>query len=70
MGAADRIGADDSSESELAAPTDIRDVISTLESVQRTKSHRVPKTHEGSTGDDPGASRTRPVGTDEPVRGA
>jgi uncharacterized membrane protein len=61
---------EDSSETELAAPTDIRDVVSTLESVQPAKSHRVPKTHEGSTGNDPGSNPERPVraGPDDPVR--
>jgi uncharacterized membrane protein len=34
----------DSSATELAAPTDIRDVVSTLESVQPAKSHWVQKT--------------------------
>jgi uncharacterized membrane protein len=63
---------EDSSETELAAPTDIRDVVSTLESVQPAKSHRVPKTHEGSTGNDPGSNPERPVraGPDDPVRRA
>jgi uncharacterized membrane protein len=63
---------EDSSETELAAPTDIRDVVSTLESVQPAKSHRVPKTYEGSTGNDPGPNLERPIRPrpDDPVRGS
>ena len=63
---------EDSTETELAAPTDIRDVVSTLEIAQSAKSHRGPKTHEGSTGNDPGPDLERPVRPrpDDPDRGA
>jgi uncharacterized membrane protein len=64
-------------EQELAAPTDIRDVISTLDSVLPPgSSHAVPKTHEGNIDDDPGHDRRtdpeRPLRTrpDDAVRGA
>jgi len=63
---------EDSRDTELAAPTDIRDVVDTLESVQPAKSHRVPKTYKGSTGNDPGPNLERPVRPrpDDPPRGA
>ena len=41
---------DDSAEGELAAPTDIGDVVSTLERARPIKSPRISKASEGSTG--------------------
>jgi uncharacterized membrane protein len=65
----------DSSEPELAAPTDIQEVVSTLDTVLPADScQTVPKTREGSIDDDPGHDpRTdleRPVRPrpDEPIR--
>ena len=62
---------DDPSEGELAAPTDIRDVVSTLDSERSA-----PKAHAGSTSDDSGHDpgvefqRSRPPRPDEPVGSA
>ena len=62
---------DDPSEPELAGSTDIRDVVSTLESVQPVQSRRAPKAREGST-NDPGVDPERPrrARPGDPVRGA
>ena len=68
---------DEPSESELATPTDIRDVVSTLDSVLTVDSRpSVPRTRKGSSDDgpeqDPGMDleRPRPAPLDDPVRGA
>jgi len=68
---------DEPSESELATPTDIRDVVSTLDSVLTVDSRpSVPRTRKGSSDDgpdqDPGMDleRPRPTPLDDPVRGA
>jgi uncharacterized membrane protein len=55
-------------EPELAAPTDIREVVSALDTVLPADScQTVPKTQEGSLDDDPGYELDRPV-SDRPNR--
>jgi uncharacterized membrane protein len=66
---------DQPSESELAAPTDIRDVVSTLDSALAAGSGRsAPKAREGSSDDDPeqgpgvDPARLGPTRSKDPVR--
>ena len=51
---------EDPCDSELASPTDIRDVVSTLESVQPADRQRVSKAAKGVSGNDPTPKFERP----------
>jgi uncharacterized membrane protein len=51
---------EDPCEGELASPTNIRDVISTLETVQPAETRRVPTSAKGVSGDDPRPTFERP----------